>query len=158
MGSREHLCLYEPTRCLAAPTRTTKSSLRARREHLGELQRRFGFRSFSLRFYRDLSHWLMPIALGTDEGIVLVEALIEELRTRRIIAPALSTGDQENTRIASLAENSDFILVHQILSGILRGFYVGTPSQALIVLLSAAHRRNGLSSLDSSGYKRCSDT
>lgn len=62
-----------------------------RREHLGELQRRFGFRSFSLRFYRQLSHWLMPIALGTDEGMVLVEALIEELRTQRIIAPALST-------------------------------------------------------------------
>lgn len=62
-----------------------------RREHLVELQRRFGFRSFSLRFYRDLSHWLMPIAMGTDEGMVLVEALIEELRTRRIIAPALST-------------------------------------------------------------------
>lgn len=62
-----------------------------RREHMGELQRRFGFRSFSLRFYRQLSHWLMPIAMGTDEGIVLVEALIEELRTQRIIAPALST-------------------------------------------------------------------
>lgn len=62
-----------------------------RREHMGELQRRFGFRSFSLRFYRQLSHWLMPIAMGTDEGMVLVEALIEELRTQRIIAPALST-------------------------------------------------------------------
>lgn len=33
----------------------------------------------------------MPIAMGTDEGIVLVEALIEELRPQRIIAPALST-------------------------------------------------------------------
>jgi TnpA family transposase len=62
-----------------------------RREHLSELQRRFGFRSFSLRSYRQLSHWLMPIALSTDEGMVLVEALIEELRTCRIIAPALST-------------------------------------------------------------------
>src|SRR5260370_4943817 len=58
---------------------------------MGELQRRFGFHSFSLRSYRQLSHWLMPIAMGTDEGIVLVEALIEELRTCRIIAPALST-------------------------------------------------------------------
>jgi TnpA family transposase len=46
-----------------------------RREHLGELQRRFGFRSFSLRLYRQLSHWLMPIAMGTDEGMVLVKAL-----------------------------------------------------------------------------------
>ncbi len=62
-----------------------------RREHLGELQRTFGFRPFTLRVYRSLSHWLMPIALFTDEGIVLVEALIEELRTRRVIAPALST-------------------------------------------------------------------
>lgn len=62
-----------------------------RREHLGELQRRFGFRSFSLRFYLRLSQWLIPIAMGTDEGIVLVEALIEELRTQRIIAPAIST-------------------------------------------------------------------
>lgn len=51
-----------------------------RREHLGELQRCFGFRSFSLRLYRQLSHWLITIAMGTDEGVVLVEALLEELR------------------------------------------------------------------------------
>ena len=62
-----------------------------RREHLQELQRTFGFRPFDARAYRELAAWLLPTALGTDAGVVLVAALLEELRARRIVAPALST-------------------------------------------------------------------
>ena len=39
-----------------------------RREHLLELQRDFGFRSFSATIYRELAGWLLPIALSTDVG------------------------------------------------------------------------------------------
>jgi hypothetical protein len=62
-----------------------------RREHLLELQRDFGFGSFSAQVYRELAGWLLPIALGTDAGPVLVGALVDELRERKILAPALST-------------------------------------------------------------------
>src|SRR2546427_8533598 len=39
-----------------------------RREHQLELQRDFGFRSFSATIYRELAGWLLPIALSTDVG------------------------------------------------------------------------------------------
>jgi hypothetical protein len=56
-----------------------------------ELQRDFGFHSFSATIYRELAGWLMPIALSTDVGTVLVGALIDEMRERKVLAPALST-------------------------------------------------------------------
>lgn len=62
-----------------------------RREHLKDIQRDFGFRPFSMGRYRELSRWLLPTALATDVGSVLVGALIDELRLRQIIIPALST-------------------------------------------------------------------
>jgi TnpA family transposase len=62
-----------------------------RREHLLEIQRDFGFRPFSAAIYRELSGWLLRIALTTDVGTVLVGALIDEMRERRVLAPALST-------------------------------------------------------------------
>ena len=60
-------------------------------EHVAEIQRVFGYRSFGIREYRELSRWLLPTALATDVGTVLVTALIEELRGRQVIIPALST-------------------------------------------------------------------
>jgi hypothetical protein len=54
-----------------------------RREHLLELQRDFGFRSCSATIYRELAGWLLPIALSTDVGPVLVGAVIDELRQRK---------------------------------------------------------------------------
>jgi hypothetical protein len=51
-----------------------------RREHLAELQLHYGLRSFSIGQYRSLAAWLMPTALQTDRGVVLVQAGIDELR------------------------------------------------------------------------------
>lgn len=62
-----------------------------RREHLSEIVRTFGFRAFDASAYRDLSRWLQPIAEGTDSGEALVGALLEEMRRREIVAPALSS-------------------------------------------------------------------
>ena len=62
-----------------------------RREHVLELLRDFGFRSFSATIYRELASWLLPIAVTTDVGTVLVGSLIDEMRERRVLAPALST-------------------------------------------------------------------
>ena len=62
-----------------------------RREHVLELQCDFGFHSCSAAVYRELAGWLLPIALATDVGTVLVGALIDEMRERKVLAPALST-------------------------------------------------------------------
>jgi TnpA family transposase len=60
-----------------------------RREHLGEIQRTFGFCPFDAQSYRALAVWLLPTALGTDSGVALVTALVEEMRGRKVVAPAL---------------------------------------------------------------------
>jgi hypothetical protein len=56
-----------------------------RREHMLELQRDFGFRSFSAAVYRELAGWLLPIALTTGVGTILVGARIDELRERKVL-------------------------------------------------------------------------
>ncbi len=60
-----------------APDALTEYATRdpTRREHLSEIQRVFQFHPFTMQTYRDLSRWLIPIALSTDQGIVLMQAL-----------------------------------------------------------------------------------
>ena len=65
-----------------------------RREHLARLVATFGWRTFGLREHRELSAWLLTLARGMDRGLALVKALLEELRRRRILAPALSVLDR----------------------------------------------------------------
>ena len=87
-----------------------------RREHLSDIQRVFEFHPFTMQAYRDLSRWLMPIALSTDQGIVLVEALIEELRVRHVILPAVSTLERLGWETRRRAQQQVFTTLTQGLS------------------------------------------
>lgn len=60
-----------------------------RQEHLIKIRSALGFRTFTLKDYRELARWLLPIAMKTDKGHLLVEALIIEMRKRKIILPAV---------------------------------------------------------------------
>ena len=60
-----------------------------RREHLAELLEAFGFESFAQRHYRPLRDWLVGVARTSDNAVVLVEALLKELRGRRVLAPPI---------------------------------------------------------------------
>jgi hypothetical protein len=60
-----------------------------RREHLIKIRGSFGFRTFTLKEYRELACCLLPIAMKTDKGHLLVEALITKMRKRKIILPAI---------------------------------------------------------------------
>jgi hypothetical protein len=61
-----------------------------RREHLAELQLHYGLKSFRIGQYRALGAWLLPTALQTNRGVVLVGAAIEELRRRSVLVPRLA--------------------------------------------------------------------
>lgn len=61
-----------------------------RREHLVELQTRFGFKAFTMSHYRQAVHTLTELALQTDKGIVLANTLVENLRRQTIILPAMN--------------------------------------------------------------------
>ena len=60
-----------------------------RKEHLAELLVVFGWRTFGLPEHREMSTWLITLARSTDRGLTLVRALLDELRQRHILAPAL---------------------------------------------------------------------
>ena len=59
-----------------------------RREHLVDLQRLFGFRSFTMEDHQAAVVELVELAARTDKGIVLAEALIVRLRERSVLLPA----------------------------------------------------------------------
>jgi TnpA family transposase len=61
-----------------------------RREHLAELQTVFGFQPFTMSHCRQAVHTLTELAMQTDKGIVLTSALIEHLRRRSVILPAIN--------------------------------------------------------------------
>src|SRR5438045_964271 len=53
-----------------------------RREHLLELFPLLGMEQFATKHYRALSAWLEPTALQTTRGVLLAQAVVEELRKR----------------------------------------------------------------------------
>ena len=64
-----------------------------RREHLSEIVETFGFRYFGEETRGELSGWLAGVAAQTDSGLALVEALLEEMRRRGVVAPAISAAE-----------------------------------------------------------------
>jgi len=65
-----------------------------RREHLLELEKWFGFKSFTMSHYRQSVRSLTNLALQTDKGIVLANTVIENLRSQSIILPSMNTIDR----------------------------------------------------------------
>lgn len=94
----------------------SRSRETTRREHLAEIRRVFGYRTFTPREYRELSRWLLPIAMGTDKGIVLVEALIQEMRNRKIIIPGITTVERLGWSVRRRAEN---LVYKQLTQGLM---------------------------------------
>ncbi|MBD2628128.1 Tn3 family transposase [Trichormus variabilis] len=89
----ESVLSYIASQLKIDPTIITEYSQRdtTRREHLVEIQNIFGFHSFNISTYKLLSKWLLPFAISSDQGMALVGALIDEMRFRKIIIPAIST-------------------------------------------------------------------
>jgi len=109
-----------------------------RREHQLELQRDFGFRSFSATIYRELAGWLLPIALSTDVGPVLVGALVDEMRERKVLAPALSTIERLAWETRRRAERLVFVRLTAALTDVQRaqldGLLVMKPGARMTAL------------------------
>lgn len=61
-----------------------------RREHLVELKTVFGFTPFTKRHYQPAVDNLEELAWQTDKGIILAQALVEYLRSKLILLPAVN--------------------------------------------------------------------
>lgn len=55
------------------------------------ITRWLGLRALDLHEHRSLSHWLLAIAMQTTQGMVLAQALVAEVRRRRVVLPAIGT-------------------------------------------------------------------
>ena len=58
-----------------------------RYEHLDAIRAAFGIRGFAQPDFREMSSWLLPVALATTRGEAVVDTLLSELRRRSIAAP-----------------------------------------------------------------------
>jgi len=61
-----------------------------RREHLQVIMAVCGYHLFETPEYRAMMNWLLPLALQSDQSMVLGHAVLKELRARRIIIPPLA--------------------------------------------------------------------
>ena len=87
-----------------------------RREHLAELQLHYGLRSFGIGQYRSLAAWLMPTALQTNRGVVLVQAGIDELRRRSVVVPRLAVLERLCAEVIVRSERKLFEILTADLS------------------------------------------
>ena len=87
-----------------------------RREHLLELLPRLGMEQFGTSHYRALSAWLEPTALQTTRGILLVRAVVEELRRRLVVLPPLAVIERLCAEAATRAQRKVFALLTSDLS------------------------------------------
>ena len=87
-----------------------------RREHLVELQTVFGFQPFTVSHYRQAVHTLTELAMQTDKGIVLANALIEHLRRQSIILPALNAIERASAEAITRANRRIYEALSEPLS------------------------------------------
>ncbi len=106
-----------------------------RREHLAELQLHFGLRSFGIGHYRSLATWLMPTALQTNHGVVLVRAAIEVLRRRSVVVPRLAVLERLCAEVIVRSERQMFeTLTTSLSDGQRHERQIGRIERSLFVL------------------------
>ena len=77
-----------------------------RREHMLRLMEVYGYQSFTTAHYQNLLEWLHPMAMQTEQGILLAQALFGEVRARRIIVPPIATIERLCAEASTRAERA----------------------------------------------------
>lgn len=75
-----------------------------RREHISEIRNTFGYRTFTVVEYQELAKWLLPIAMSTDKGSVLVDEIIKEMQARKIIVSGIYTVERLGWTVRNQAQ------------------------------------------------------
>jgi hypothetical protein len=87
-----------------------------RREHAISATRYLGLRALNLHEHRALSHWLLPIAMQSAQGLALAQALVTEMRRRRVVLPAVGTVERLCAEVQTRAQRRIFRLLTAPLS------------------------------------------
>ncbi len=75
-----------------------------RREHLLDIQSKFGFKPFTMHYYKPAVEGLGTTALQTDKGVVLAKELIERFRSKKILLPSISVVERICAEAITVAE------------------------------------------------------
>jgi len=87
-----------------------------RREHVLELLARLGMEQFGSVHYRSMSAWLGSTALQTTRGMVLAQAVVDELRRRLIVLSPVAVIERMCAEAATRAQRKVFSLLTDDLS------------------------------------------
>ncbi len=87
-----------------------------RREHLLAIQSIFGFRTFSMNYYKPAVQNLETTALQTDKGIVLIRELIESFRNQKILLPSINVIERICAEAITQAERRIYTSLTESLS------------------------------------------
>lgn len=82
-----------------------------RREHVATVVKWLGLRALDLQEHRSLSHWLLAVAMQTTQGLVLAQALVAEMRRRRVVLPAIGTIERLCAEVSTRAQRRIFKLL-----------------------------------------------
>lgn len=79
-----------------------------RREHVAELLLRLGLAQFTAEDARAVVSWLASLAAQTTRGLVLAQAVVAELRKRRIVLPPVAVIERLCAEAATRAQRTVF--------------------------------------------------
>lgn len=65
-----------------------------RRDQLGDLREVYNYQTFTPENRRELTSWLIPVALATTDGPRIATLFLDELRRRRILLPGASISER----------------------------------------------------------------
>jgi len=80
----------------------------------------YGFRFYTLEEGQELSHWLLTLARRWESPVRLVTTLIEEMRRRQLVLPALSLIELIVGQVCRWAEEEAFSRLTETLSPLQR--------------------------------------
>ena len=84
--------------------------------HLEEIKRIYGFKSFTVKEYRNLLKMLYQTALGNDTPVYLIETAVKSLKKDKIILPAITTIERAAWEARKIAENKVFKILCSALT------------------------------------------
>lgn len=87
-----------------------------RREHLIELKLFFGFKSFTMSYYKKEVTTLTELALQTTKGIVLAKELVENLRKQSILLPSIGVIERMSAEAITQANRKIYAILTESLS------------------------------------------
>jgi len=82
-----------------------------RREHVLELQAAFGFRSFTNKDVGNAARSVQELAMQSDKGVVLAEALVADLREQRILLPSFGVIERVCAEAVTAANRRIYVLL-----------------------------------------------